>query len=421
MARVKAALSQVEASDQTQKPQRRTAPSAPIDPVQNPNSSKRSYLRQSDVPNTSLDDALRIPQAIFEHYAGRPTTPFHVAKALGVDPKGSQLRVLSGAAIAFGLIEGGAQAASITVTELARRIIRPRVEDEDFEAKRDAVLRPRVFGEFLKRYDNNAFPRPDIAANVLEELGVPRDKVMEVLDRLDASAKSVGFIEQINGKSYVSLQAAVTPASSLSEKDGTAEVVGSFEPASSEGSLKNDELTRQKVFPASGLAPSTSMKAAVEDDFRRRRVFITHGKDRALVDPIKKLLEYGELEPVVSVDRQSVSKPVPEKIMDEMRRCGAAIIHVDTETVMLDKDGSEHAFLNPNVLIEIGAAMAFYGRRFILLVRDGVKLPSNLQGLFEVRYPGSTLDANSTIKLLEAMKDIKNYSLPGDSETGEDL
>jgi predicted nucleotide-binding protein len=46
--------------------------------------------------------------------------------------------------------------------------------------------------------------------------------------------------------------------------------------------------------------------------------------------------------------------------------------------------------INPNVLMEIGAAMALYERRFILLVRQGVKLPSNLQGLYEVRYSGDT-------------------------------
>jgi hypothetical protein len=69
---------------------------------------KRSYLKQTDVPIASLEDALRLPQAIFDHYAGKPTTPFNVAKALNVDPKGSQLKLLSGAAIAFGLIEGGA-------------------------------------------------------------------------------------------------------------------------------------------------------------------------------------------------------------------------------------------------------------------------------------------------------------------------
>jgi len=160
-----------------------------------------------------------------------------------------------------------------------------------------------------------------------------------------------------------------------------------------------------------------ALAAAIADDQRRRRVFITHGKNRDLVEPIKKLLEYGELEPVIAVEKQSVSKPVPEKVMDDMRGCGAAIIHVDVERTITDKEGNEHVLLNPNVLIEIGAAMAFYGRRFILLVGEGVKLPSNLQGLYEVHYGGETIDANATIKLLEAIKDIKNYALPTQADT----
>src|ERR1700750_535257 len=92
---------------------------------------KRSYMKQSDVPNASLDDALRIPTAIFEHYAGKPTPPLQVAKALNVDPLGPQIRVLSGSSIAFVFIEGGAQAANISVTPLATKIIRPTTEDED--------------------------------------------------------------------------------------------------------------------------------------------------------------------------------------------------------------------------------------------------------------------------------------------------
>ena len=64
------------------------------------------------------------------------------------------------------------------------------------------------------------------------------------------------------------------------------------------------------------------------------------------------------------------------------------------------------------MLIEIGAAQALFGRRFILLVREGVQLPSNLQGLYEVRYSGERLDANDTFKLLEAMQDIQNHPIP---------
>lgn len=365
---------------------------------------KRPYLKQADVPATTLDDALRVPQAIFDHYAGKPTTPLHLAKALDVDPKGSQIRVLTGAAIAFGLVDGGAQATSIDVTDLARRIVRPTAEGADLIAKREAVLKPRIFGDFLRQYDGNAFPRQDIAINVLEEMGVPRKKSSMVLERIDASARSVGFIEEIKGKTYITLQGnAAVPPDAL-------EATGEKEPI--EGVRGSDEVPQAATPPA--VQPrGAELLAAAADDARRRKVFITHGKRRDLVETIKKLLEFGELEAVVSVDRQSVSKPVPEKVMDDMRACGAAIIHVDADRLIEDKDGNENVVINPNVLIEIGAAMAFYGRRFIMLVRDGVKLPSNLQGLYEVRYSGDTLDAGTTIKLLEAIKDIKNYPLPG--------
>lgn len=373
---------------------------------------KRTYLKQADVPSASLDEALRVPMAILDHYAGKPTLPMYVAKALNVDPNGSQLKVLSGAAIAFGLTEGGAQAVSIGPTDLARRILRPKEEGMDQSARREAVLRPRVFGEFLRNYDGHPFPRQDIAVNVLEGLGVPRDKAGEVLERIEASARSVGFLEEIKEKTYVSLQGATAdeaPTDGQGEAPDGAETVLEKEPPAQ---LPTGAVSHRT--PSTHRPAGTTLAIAIADDERRRRVFVTHGKNRDLVEPIKKLLEFGEMIPVVSVEKTSVSKPVPEKVMDDMRGCGAAIIHVDADQTIVDSGGADHVIVNPNVLIEIGAAMAFYGRRFILLVRDGVKLPSNLQGLFEVRYSADTLDATATIKLLEAIKDIKNYGLPTD-------
>ena len=84
-----------------------------------------------------------------------------------------------------------------------------------------------------------------------------------------------------------------------------------------------------------------------------------------------------------------------------------------------DSEGKEFPVLNPNVLIEIGAAIALYGRRFILLVREGVKLPSDLQGLFIVGYQGDLLDSDATIRLLEAINDIKNHPVPDRYFAGE--
>lgn len=128
-----------------------------------------------------------------------------------------------------------------------------------------------------------------------------------------------------------------------------------------------------------------------------------------LAQPLKKeLLIYGKFEPVVSVEKHTVSKPVPDKVLDDMRQCGAAVIHVGTEEKLIDEKGTEHKIINSNVLIEIGAAMALYGRNFILLVERGTELPSNLQGLYEVRYEGQGLDHEATMNLLKSFNDFQS-------------
>jgi predicted nucleotide-binding protein len=77
------------------------------------------------------------------------------------------------------------------------------------------------------------------------------------------------------------------------------------------------------------------------------------------------------------------------------------------EQVLLDEKGEQHSVLNPNVLIEIGAATALYGRNFILLVEHGTELPSNLQGLYEVRYEGDGLDHEATMRLLKSFNEFQ--------------
>jgi predicted nucleotide-binding protein len=51
--------------------------------------------------------------------------------------------------------------------------------------------------------------------------------------------------------------------------------------------------------------------------------------------------------------------------------------------------------------------MALHKGRFVLLVKDGVQLPSNLQGLYQCRYSGETLDFDATMRLLKAFNDFR--------------
>lgn len=369
---------------------------------------QRAYVSQADVPSCSLQRALKIASTIGDNYGYKPSTPLQVAKALDVAPSTGNFRMLTGASIAYGLTTGGYNAESIAITNLGLRILRPTIEGDDLAAKREALLKPRIIREFLQKYDSAPVPKDSIAQNVLLEMGVPQDRTEDVLKLIIEGAESVGFLQTIKDRKYVEL-GNVTVPEATSGNGEYGENADDSESARSADVLPAFASTANlKVVPAPVL-PVTGVTAV---DQRARKVFITHGKNRAFIEPIKKLLAFGELEAVVAEEKQTVSQPVPEKVMEDMRSCGAAIIHVEDERRLLDKDAKEQVVLNENVLIEIGGAMALYGRRFILVVKEGVELPSNLQGLYQVRYSGDTLDGNATIKLLEAINDMKKRALP---------
>jgi predicted nucleotide-binding protein len=359
---------------------------------------KRVRVSQSDVPAYSLDDALRVAAAIADNYASAPTKPLEVAAAMNLAPNSSHFKMLTGSAIAYGLTSGGYNAIEITLTPLANRILSPLEEGDDLHAKREALLSPNVIGQFLSKYNNSPLPPEGIAYNVLGSMGVPKERAAGTYKLIIDGAGSLGLLQEIKGKKYVNLNNKSHGIAVLSK-------VTSVSPSELNG--EDEEKIEAAISPDIPPHDQGRDMPAQPQISSNKKVFVTHGRNKGLVDPIKKLLSFGELEAVVSVERQSVSQPVPDKVMNDMRDCGAAIIHVEGEMTLIDTEAKEHVVLNPNVLIEIGAAMALYGKKFILLVKDGVKLPSNLQGLYEVRYEGDTLDGNATIRLLEAINELK--------------
>lgn len=175
-----------------------------------------------------------------------------------------------------------------------------------------------------------------------------------------------------------------------------------------QGSPEGDSVEDDDpVADPAGVESTESERGEVDDSTPQgNRVFITHGKNRKILDQVKQLVAYGKYEPVVAIEHETPAKPVPQKVMDEMRTCRAAVIHVSAERVLYDRDRNEVPQINENVLIEIGAAMALYRDKFVLLVEEGVNLPSNIQGLYECRYQGEELKLPAIMKLLEAFSEF---------------
>lgn len=361
---------------------------------------RRIYFKQADFPLASLQQAQKIAAAIVDNFGGIAGSPPDVALAAGISPTSSAWGSIAGASIAYGLTEGGVNAAVMKLTPLGKQLVAPEEEGADVAARRDAILKPRILKDFFEKYRRAKFPSDLIGVNVLKTLGLPADRAVSGLEIIKSNGYYAGVIKDTPTGPFVNMDSPVVPLP-VATSFGVPSFSGDQE---DEIPIMSDVMGR-KMEEASGESPVLPSASIV--DTKSNRVFISHGKQRAIVEQIKELLKFGNFEPVVSVERESTAISVPEKVFEDMRSCGAGVLHVGSEGTYVDKDGNELVKLNDNVLIEIGAAMALYGKRLILLVEKGVTLPSNLQGLYRCEFEGDKLDYESTMKLLKTFSQFR--------------
>ncbi len=361
-------------------------------------SEKRVYFKQADFPLTTLQQAQKIASALWDNFAGKDGSPPDIALSIGVSPTSSGWPNLAGSSIAYGLTDGGVNANTVKLTPLGRRLVAPEHDGDDLAARREAILKPRIAKEFFERYRRAKFPNDTIGGNVLRSLGIPADRIGSALDIVKANGRYAGIIRETPTGPFVNLDSPGVPAPTATPSlpEGDTDV---------DDAAPEDEASPLKAIPQ--ITPPAASPPSASFDPKSNRVFISHGKQKAIVTQIKELLEFGNFEPIVSVERESTAIAVPEKVFEDMRSCSAGVIHVGAEGKFLDRDGKEHVKINDNVLIEIGAAMALYGKKVILLVEKGVALPSNLQGIYRCEFEGERLEYDATMKLLKTFSQFR--------------
>lgn len=362
---------------------------------------KRTYFRQSDFALTDLQQAQQLASALVDNFAGKDGPPPDIALAIGISPTSSAWPVLAGASIAYGLTEGGVGASTIKLTPLGRKLVAPEEEGVDLLARREAVLKPRIAKDFFERYRRAKFPNNAIAANFLRTLGLPANRVQAAINTLEANGRYAGLIRDTPNGMFVSLDSPAVPGPATTPTNRARDL------EAEESGPPNPELAPSSLPDFTPLPLSQPSQVAILSDPKANRVFISHGKQRAVANQIKELLAFGKFEPVVSIDREATAISVPEKVFEDMRSCAAGVIHVGNEGKYIDRSGAEHSKINDNVLIEIGAAIALYGKKVVLLVERDVTLPSNLQGLYRCDFEGDKLDYEATMKLLKTFSQFR--------------
>ena len=255
-------------------------------------SEKRTYFKQADFPQTTLQQAQKISSALVDNFAGREGSPPDIALSIGISPTSSGWPALAGSSVAYGLTEGGVNANVIKLTSLGRKLVAPEQEGDDLAARREAILSPRISKEFFERYRRAKFPNDTIGGNVLNTLGLPRDRVQSALAIVKENGRYAGIIRDTPTGPFVNLDSPGVPAPTatpaLPEHDADEE---------------NPDETQEAVgtgAKGSTAAPPPRISSSVlpSQDAKTNRVFISHGKQKSIVTQLKELLSFGNFDPV---------------------------------------------------------------------------------------------------------------------------
>lgn len=362
---------------------------------------KRSRISQADIPSYSLERALRVPQTLVDNYASHPTRPIDVAAGLSMQPSSGGFRGFLGAAIGYGLTDGGPNASEVSLTQLGARVVTPTEVDDDRVALREAALKPSVASQFYTRYDGSPLPPKNIAQNVLATFGVPTDRTSDVYDLLIENARYVGFLKNIKDKEYVDLGSLLYGSSSpaIGSAGGTAALTEPNHPDA------DDE--QQLIDDSSGTLNEPDPTHA---DKNKNAIFVGHGGNRKPMEQLVQILnEYG-IPHKEAVDEANRARPIPQKVAETMRECGAAILVFTADIEYFDKDGNSIWRPSENVSHELGAASVLYGERIVVFKEKGIELPSNFSSVGYIEFEKDKL-SDKGIELFRELVSMKILSV----------
>jgi hypothetical protein len=153
-------------------------------------------------PRHSSTKALRIPRAVLDQNAGKPCSDKEALKFAGLSFNGPS-RVELSSSIKYGFL-GRPGTATIGVTDLAKRILRPQKPNEAIDGMRQAVLNAPGVSDVYTHYRGENVPDDEFFRNALvDTFGLPADKVDEFKAVFFDDLQDAQLIEDVEGKKRI--------------------------------------------------------------------------------------------------------------------------------------------------------------------------------------------------------------------------
>ncbi len=177
---------------------------------------KKGRMLQADMPRSTLSEVVALAETLRDNFAGTGASGIDLATAFSRSPASSSWRMLTGAAVAYGVTDGAYNAQTISLTPLGWKIVQPQEEGEDRVSLVTAACRPSILNSFYKKFDGARLPNDQIAKNILKGFGVPPDRADEAFKIAVANAEYIGVLTRNGDNLFLQLRNAGAPRQTVS-------------------------------------------------------------------------------------------------------------------------------------------------------------------------------------------------------------
>ena len=155
--------------------------------------------------------------------------------------------------------------------------------------------------------------------------------------------------------------------------------------------------------------PNTTPPAPSVGDgpHRPNAIFIGHGKDKGPLSDLTKLLDEYRLPYKVAQYEANAGRPIPTKVAEVMKQCGAAILLFTPDEGVCHLDGNAVWRPSQNVGHELGAASMLYDNRIVIFQERSVTSPSNYSSIGWIEFDKQDL----TAKAVELFRELIAFGL----------
>jgi predicted nucleotide-binding protein len=344
-------------------------------------------------PPLTLSKSLTMAQAIQDGASGMPVDRLTLSVLMNKSPSSSGFIMLVLSSRAYGLTTGGKNASEFALTALGREAVS---DDPDTRVKalHKAVLTVEPFRTFLTAHDQKKVPvAAAFKAFLTGKASVPGDRAEEAMAQLLSDATTARMIKMVKGAQYITLK--------TSDPGMPEPTVEDIEDGDDQG-LQDDALT-----VAENGGPPEDKDLPPAPPTRPAAIFVGHGKNKKPLEQLKKILEEYEIPHTIVVDEANAGRPISEKVAEAMDECGAAILIFTADQEFKDSDGNTVWRPSENVVYELGAASAKYGRRVIIFKEESVDFPTNFRDIGHISFAKDQLDA----KGMELFRELIQFGL----------